>query len=48
MKPMDKPNPECRFCHGKGYVLVRIDEWDVDKDPCDCVFPDEEEKDETK
>jgi len=31
-------DPDCAYCKGKGWSLVRIDEDDVDKDPCDCVI----------
>ena len=30
-------DPDCGFCKGKGWTLVRLDEDDVDKDPCHCV-----------
>ena len=48
MNPKPDPNadPNCKHCSGKGYVLVQIDRFDVEKDPCDCVL--EEEKDEAK
>ena len=32
------PDPNCRWCKGKGWVFVRLDEFDVEKDPCDCVM----------
>ena len=32
-----KPNPNCPRCKGKGWVLVQISEFDVEKDVCDCV-----------
>jgi len=31
-----KPDKDCKYCHGKGYLLVQIGEDDVDKDICWC------------
>ena len=31
------PDPNCRYCRGRGWVMVRCGPDDVEKDPCDCL-----------
>ena len=38
-------NPNCVACKGQGWVLVRIDEDDVDRDVCECVCNPERDPD---
>jgi hypothetical protein len=32
-----EPNPNCKWCHGQGWVWVTNGKDDVDKDPCICL-----------
>ena len=31
-------DPDCKHCKGTGWMLVRLDEWDVEKDICYCAM----------